>query len=113
MAISWQQASIFAAGALAGALVGGWAAYEGADRLRAVAHPKPPADTAMRQDAPCPGAVTVSAAGPEDAQFRVMEPHAGHTAAEVNTFIVIGKEAAASGRMGDAEVAYIMACRVA
>ena len=62
----------------------------------------------------CPARPLVSpAAGSQDGRF-VLQPDLGaDRVSDVAHFIVIGKEAAAGGRPRDAEVAFLMACRVA
>jgi hypothetical protein len=51
-------------------------------------------------------------AGRKDAQFVLKTDLSGMTAKNIASFIVLGKEAAASGRPRDAEVAFLMSCRV-
>ncbi|MEJ6021081.1 lysozyme inhibitor LprI family protein [Ramlibacter sp. PS4R-6] len=113
MTLAWRSVGILAIGALFGGLVAGWAVYENADALRAVAAPKRVQTATMRQEAPCPGAITLPASANDDARFQLVEAGADHKPADVRAFIVIGKEAAASGRPRDAELSFIMACRVA
>lgn len=61
----------------------------------------------------CPLQPAVSAAGDKDGQFPLQPDLAGLSAHEMASFLVIGKEAASAGRPRDAEVAFIMSCRVA
>lgn len=62
---------------------------------------------------PCPAQVTTALSDAKDGQFQLQADVAGKTEKESAAFIVVGKEAAASGRARDAEVAFMMSCRVA
>ncbi|MDB5869938.1 MAG: hypothetical protein JWP96_2270 [Polaromonas sp.] len=55
----------------------------------------------------------VAAAGEKDGRFPLQEDVSGLMAADIASFIVVGKEAAAAGRPRDAEVAFLMSCRLA
>ena len=61
----------------------------------------------------CPLQPAIAAAGEKDGQFPLQADVAGLTAADIGSFLVIGKQSAAAGRPRDAEVAFLMACRVA
>ena len=61
----------------------------------------------------CPLEPAVAAAGKKDGQFPFQANLSGLTATEIGSFLVIGKDAAAAGRQRDAEVAFMMSCRVA
>jgi hypothetical protein len=113
MGVPWRAVGIFISGAALGAAGGGWAVYENADALQEAARPRQAALEPMRQEAPCPGAMTLPASANDDASFQLIDANAGHKPSDVHAFIRIGKEAAASGRPRDAELAFIMACRVA
>ena len=65
------------------------------------------------QPAACPLRPAVPVAGKKDGQFVLQADLSGMTASNIASFIVVGKEAAASGRVRDAEVAFLMSCRVA
>ena len=66
------------------------------------------------QRAACPVQPAAAiAAGREDGQFALQADLSSMTAGNIASFIVLGKEAAAAGRPRDAEVAFLMACRVA
>lgn len=121
MGNSWRQSAIFGAGAAAGAVLAvGLAlnldalgsAWDELTEL-AVSSPKQGPAQAIRQEAPCPGKPSIAPAGGEDGQFKLVERVANQRASDVAALVVIGKEAAASGRPRDAEVAFIIACRVA
>ena len=62
---------------------------------------------------PLPPAAAAIAAGKKDGQFALQADLSSMAAANIASFIVLGKEAAAAGRPRDAEVAFLMACRVA
>jgi hypothetical protein len=113
MSIAWRTLGIFALGAGAGAIAAGWAVYENSASLHKAAEPTRTVAQPMRQEAPCPGTMTLPASANDDARFELIEARAEHKPADVRAFIVIGQEAAASGRPRDAELAFIMACRVA
>ena len=61
----------------------------------------------------CPLQSAVAAAGQKDGQFPLQADVSGLTATDIGSFLVIGKQSAAAGRLRDAEVAFLMACRVA
>ncbi|MEO5672416.1 MAG: hypothetical protein ABIR26_17145 [Ramlibacter sp.] len=51
--------------------------------------------------------------GTKDGLYQLKADVSGNKASEVGTFLVFGKEAAAAGRTRDAEVAFMMSCRLA
>ena len=65
------------------------------------------------QRAACPAQPAAPVAGKKDGQFVLQADLSSMGAGDIASFIVLGKEAAASGRLRDAEVAFLMACRVA
>jgi len=65
------------------------------------------------QPSACPAQPTVPAANEKDGRFPLQNDMAGLIAADIGTFIVLGKESAAAGRPHDAEVAFLMSCRLA
>lgn len=73
-----------------------------------------PADpvTMARQAGSCGAPVTMAAA-PGDGKLPLKADVTGLLEADIESFVVIGKEAAASGRPRDAESAFLMSCRVA
>ena len=78
-----------------------------------VAAPQSAAPAPM-QRAACPlQPAAAVAAGRKDGQFALQGDLSSMTAGNIASFIVLGKEAAAAGRSRDAEVAFLMACRVA
>lgn len=54
-----------------------------------------------------------AAASEKDGHFPLQADVSGLIAADIASFIVIGREAAAAGRPRDAEAAFLMSCRVA
>jgi len=65
------------------------------------------------QRAACPAQPAAPVAGKKDGQFVLQADLSSMGAGDIASFIVLGKEAAASGRPRDAEVAFLMACRLA
>jgi hypothetical protein len=63
--------------------------------------------------ASCPLAPATAVAGSQDGRFPFQPDAPGLTATDMASFIVMGKDAAASSRPRDAEVAFLMSCRVA
>lgn len=61
----------------------------------------------------CPLQPVIAAAGINDGQFPLQVDVSGLTATDMGSFLVIGRQSAAAGRPRDAEVAFLMACRVA
>lgn len=61
----------------------------------------------------CPLQPAVAAAGGKDGQFPLQPDLKGLSVNEIASFMVIGKEAASAGRPRDAEIAFMMSCRVA
>ena len=72
-----------------------------------------PAAPARAPLAACPAQPTTPAAGKKDGQYVLPADLSDMTVANIAPFIVVGKEAAAAGRPRDAEVAFLMSCRVA
>jgi hypothetical protein len=71
------------------------------------------APQASGQVTTCPLAPATAVASSQDGQFPFQPDVPGLTATDIASFIVIGKDAAASGRPRDAEVAFLMSCRLA
>ena len=65
------------------------------------------------QQPACPLQPAAPVAGRKDGQFVLQSDLPDVTAGNIASFIVLGKEAAAAGRPRDAEVAFLMSCRVA
>ena len=63
--------------------------------------------------ATCPLEPTAAVAGSKDGQFPFQPEVPGLRAADIASFIVVGKDAVASNRPRDAEVAFLMSCRLA
>jgi len=77
----------------------------------------PPADSPKASppvsSAACPAQPAVPVAGKKDGQFVLQADLSSMSPSDIASFIVLGKEAAASSRPRDAEVAFLMACRLA
>ena len=84
----------------------------GKPKTSVAAAPQPVAPASQKL-ATCPLQPAVVMASEQDGQFPLQAEVAGLIAADIATFIVLGKEAAAAGRPRDAEVAFLMSCRVA
>ena len=137
MNITVRQGAVFVSGILLGAVAAVWfvraahsppsAAPSGPQTSvttslpTAVAQRKPAevapsgmaAATISHERAACPAQPVTASIGGKDGQF-VMQPNVdAKTAADIPSFILAGKEAAAAGRPHDAEIAFLMACRVA
>jgi hypothetical protein len=120
VALTPRQLIVFASGFLlaAAALVGVWVA------LNADSSPVPGKSTAgspalqsevlaSGQSDACSRQPATLVAGEKDGHFPLQDGVSGLIAADIATFMVIGKEAATAGRPRDAEVAFLMSCRVA
>ena len=82
------------------------------DQPKGAAAPQSAALTPV-QRAACPLQPAATVAGRKDGKFTLQTDFSGMTASNIASFIVLGKEAAAAGRPRDAEVAFLMSCRVA
>ena len=71
------------------------------------------APQASGQVATCPLTPATAASGSQDGKFPFQPDVPGLAATDIASFIVIGKDAAASSRPRDAEVAFLMSCRLA
>ncbi|CDS53081.1 hypothetical protein [Polaromonas sp. CG9_12] len=71
------------------------------------------APQASGQVASCPLVPATAVAGSQDGRFPFQPDVPGLTATDMASFIVMGKDAAASSRPRDAEVAFLMSCRLA
>lgn len=112
----WRQVGFFAAGLAIGAVAAAMIVLGPYSPVR----PKPPPRAAAPlaapvalNTAPCPTAPVATAAGPKDGRYRMPAELSGYATTDPQVFIVMGNEAAEAGRDHDAEVAYLMACRVA
>jgi hypothetical protein len=120
VALTPRQLAVFASGLLitAAMVAGAWVLW-GSDsslvpRKSKTSVPAPqPAALASGQITACPLQPAAAAAGAKDGHFPLQAGVAGLQAADIASFMVIGKEAAAAGRPRDAEVAFLMACQVA
>ncbi|WP_299759339.1 hypothetical protein [Ramlibacter sp.] len=77
--------------------------------------PAPAATPAVTSvaDGGCPAQPMLPRTGPRDGQFSLQAALATNPAAEPSAFLTVAGEMAADGRARDAEVAYLVACRVA
>ena len=71
------------------------------------------APQASGQVATCPLTPATAASGSQDGKFPFQPDVPGLSATDIASFMVIGKDAAASSRPRDAEVAFLMSCRLA
>jgi hypothetical protein len=134
-AVTLQQAALVVFGILLGAAAAVWllraphAPFFGGSRLQlGAATPQLPSVAQRQMGAPpapktaavalpppasCPAQAAVRQAGDKDGQYVLQSSVEAKTAADIPAFILAGKEAAAGGRSRDAEIAFLMACRVA
>jgi hypothetical protein len=115
MSSEWRQVGFFAAGLAIGAvaaamIVLGPYSPVRAKQARAAA---PVAVAAAGRTAECPQEAIATVAGIKDGRYRMPADLSGYASTDPQVFMVMGNEAAAAGRVHDAEVAYLMACRVA
>lgn len=123
MAMGWQKGILFAGGVLLGVGLGAWAVV---GPLHAVHGPvtarhadaAAAAEPVAALDAPagplrCDLSPIVPKAGSGDGQQSLQSHPGGASASEVSDELLAGKEAAASGRHRDAEIAFLNACRSA
>ena len=120
VALTSRQLTVFALGFVlaAAALAGIWmtlneSSSQASSMLKTTNLAMQPGVPASRQFAACPLMPTTAAASEKDGQFPLQADVSGLIAADIASFIAIGKEAVASGRLRDAEVAFLMSCRVA
>ena len=118
MNITRRQGAVFTAGLVlaAVALVLAWrlaASPTLANKPDALASPQPSALARAQELSTCPLQPAVAIANEKDGQFPLQSDLVGLTATEIGSFIVIGKESASAGRPRDAEVAFLMSCRLA
>lgn len=122
MDTSWRHAAIFAAGLL----IGGAAATLLTLNLQRPPPRDPTARTAaspavaplariapVQPIAGCPLQPAMAAGQPKDGLYRMPAELSGYSVRDIGAFIVIGKEAVAQGRPRDAEIAFLVSCRVA
>lgn len=135
MTDAWRRTLVFAGGLLVGAAVAAWIfrapAQQDEPARAGTAAPQlaqapeepppaaPPAAAPMRpqasvvQPVSCTFDPLVARSDPRDGQFALQELRAGPQLTEASAYSAVASEMAASGRARDAEVALIMACRVA
>lgn len=115
MSSEWNQVGFFAAGLAIGAVAVAMIVLG----PYAPARPKPQVRAAVAQAAPivlasaCPLEPVAAVAGIKDGRYRMPADLSGYASTDPQVFMVMGNEAAAAGRAHDAEIAYLMACRVA
>lgn len=120
MAISKRQLAILASALALGAAVaaGVWlllnpSSSRMADNAKSTIMPAPAVALAPEPFSPCPSQPAAPVAGQKDGGFLLKGDLSGTAATDTARFIVAGKEAVGAGRPRDAEVAFLMACRVA
>jgi hypothetical protein len=117
MSSEWNQVGFFAAGLAIGAVaavmivVGPYSPVRAKPQARAPAAAQ--ATPVAFRATECPLEPVAAAAGAKDGRYRMPADLSGYAATDPHVFIVMGNEAAVAGRAHDAEVGYLMACRVA
>ncbi|RYY64471.1 MAG: hypothetical protein EOO24_56205, partial [Comamonadaceae bacterium] len=116
MSSEWHQVGFFAAGLAIGAVatamivLGPYSPV----RQKAQARAAPPAATPVAFRATeCPMEPVAAVNGIKDGRYRMPSDLSGYATTDPQVFLVMGNEAAAAGRVHDAEISYLMACRVA
>jgi hypothetical protein len=119
---SARKLAIYASGFVIGAalVVGSWLALDSnlwpsptKSKSGIVASQSGTPASSSRQAAACSVQPATAAANEKDGRFPLQADVSGLIAADMASFIVLGREAAAAGRPRDAEVAFLMSCRVA
>jgi hypothetical protein len=118
MAIEERQWSFFAAGLFVGALaaaavVWGIRLLPALDGIRTSSAIPKAVSSGPPQGSNCAFDSAVEPAAKSDGQFNVLADLSGNASTDAPVFIRLGKDAAAAGRLHDAEVAFLMSCRVA
>ena len=113
----WPKVGFFAAGLAIGAVATATIVlgpYSPAARNRMPAQPGASQAAAVAfRGAECPLEPAAIITGAEDGRYRMPAELSGYATTDPNVFVAMGNEAAAAGRPHDAEIAYLMACRVA
>lgn len=116
MSSEWHQVGFFAAGLAIGAVaaamivLGPYSPVRGKPSTRSAS---PPVAAVAPPTAPCPTEPVAAVAGIKDGRYRMPADLSSYATTDPQVFMVMGNEAAEAGRAHDAEVAYLMACRVA
>ena len=98
---------------LAAAVVGAWVTL-GSESSRVAGKPKTSvAAPESSQLSTCSSQPVAATGSGKDGRFPLMADVSGLIAADIGNFLLLGKEFAASGQPRDAEVAFLMSCRVA
>jgi hypothetical protein len=113
MSSEWHQVGFFAAGLAIGAVAAAMIVLGPYSPARAKQARAPVAVAAAVRTAECPQEAVATVAGIKDGRYRMPADLSGYASTDPQVFMVMGNEAAAAGRVHDAEVAYLMACRVA
>lgn len=116
MTNEWHQVGFFAAGLAIGAVATAMIVLGplSAVRDRPQARPGAPQAAAVAlRGTECPLEPAAAIAGARDGRYRMPADLSGYAATDSKAFIVMGSEAATAARPHDAEIAYLMACRVA
>ncbi len=117
MSNDWHKVGFFAAGLAIGGVATATLVlgpYSPAARNKMSAKPVTPHASAVAfRGAECPMEPAAVARGDKDGRYRMPTDLSGYATTEPHVFAAMGNEATAAGRSHDAEIAYLMACRVA
>jgi len=115
MSSEWKQVGFFAAGLAIGSVAVAMIVLGPYSPARPKPQPRPAAlaTSAAFLAMECPGEPVAIVAGIKDGRYRMPTDLSGYATTDPQVFIVMGNEAAAAGRAHDAEIAFLMACRVA
>lgn len=115
MSNDWHKVGFFAAGLAIGGVATATLVlgpYSPVARHKVPAKPAAVATVAFR-GAECPMEPAAEVSGAKDGRYRMPAELSGYASTEPGVFIAMANEAADAGRPHDAEIAYLMACRVA
>lgn len=116
MGNDWRLVGYFAAGLAIGAVATATLVMGPYAPGRNKSHAEPAARQAAMavfRGAECPLAPVALVAGAQDGRYRMPADLSGYSTTDPRVFLAMGGEAASAGRAHDAEIAYLMACRVA
>lgn len=117
MSNDWQKVGFFAAGLAIGGVATATLVlgpYSPAVRAKTLVKPVAAQATAVAfRGAECPMEPAAIITGDKDGRYQMPVELSGYAATEPHVFVAMGNEAATAGRPHDAEIALLMACRVA
>jgi hypothetical protein len=117
MSNDWQKVGFFAAGLAIGGVATATLVlgpYSPAASTKTLAKPVAAQATAVAfRGAECPMEPAAIITGDKDGRYQMPAELSGYASTEPQVFVAMGNEAATAGRSHDAEIAYLMACRVA